>query len=153
MKISLVACPACVRHIRITEVRCPFCRAEVPASLQVPSALPPAARLSRAALYALRAGALSMTTVACGGNDFTVAPPYGGSFVSDAGPGDAEASPDAASVGDVTVVALYGAFFSPDASLHETGAGASGDAGPTDASDDHPFIAPPYGIPPPPPGK
>jgi hypothetical protein len=68
MRPPLVACPACARHVRVNEPACPFCRVELPSSLREMTAPPPpSVRLSRAALYALRAGALSATTVACGG--------------------------------------------------------------------------------------
>lgn len=116
-------------------------------------ASPPAGRLSRAALYALRAGALSMTTAACGGAAST---PLGGGESGDAASMSEPAygaPADAASLQDVTVMALYGAFFAPDAETTtpaDAGAVASADAGPTDASDDHKVVAlPPYGLPPP----
>jgi hypothetical protein len=68
IRIPLAACPGCARHIRINEPECPFCRAELPSSFrQVQAPPPPVKRLSRAALYALRASALSATAAACGG--------------------------------------------------------------------------------------
>jgi hypothetical protein len=68
IRIPLAACPGCARHIRVNEPACPFCRAELPSSFrQVQAPPPPAKRLGRAALYALRASALSATAAACGG--------------------------------------------------------------------------------------
>lgn len=68
-RTSLAACPACSRHVRLDEPSCPFCRAQLPSSFRETTAPPrPAPRLSRAALYALRVGTLSISTVACGGS-------------------------------------------------------------------------------------
>jgi hypothetical protein len=67
IRTPLAACPGCARHIRVNEPECPFCRAELPASFrQIQAPPPPAKRLGRAALYALRASALSATAAACG---------------------------------------------------------------------------------------
>jgi hypothetical protein len=63
----LSACPACSRHVRIDEPACPFCRAALPAGFAAPAALRPAGRLNRAALMALRMGAIGATAAACGG--------------------------------------------------------------------------------------
>ncbi len=63
----LVACPSCARHVRVTERACPFCSSVLSATLRSsPAPRAPAARLSRAALYAFGAGTLSMAS-ACGG--------------------------------------------------------------------------------------
>ena len=63
-KIALAPCPACARHVRVHEPACPFCRAELPSSFrQLVAPPPPATRLSRAALYALRVGVLSSAAV------------------------------------------------------------------------------------------
>jgi hypothetical protein len=68
MRAPLAACPACARHVRVNEITCPFCRVALASSLRETSAPPlPSVRLSRAALYAMRAGAISVTAVACGG--------------------------------------------------------------------------------------
>ena len=67
-KSHLSVCPSCARHVRVDEPICPFCHARLPPSFrEVTVPQPPATRLSRVALYALRAGALSVTTVASGG--------------------------------------------------------------------------------------
>src|SRR5580698_7233742 len=64
----LAACPGCARHVRLTESTCPFCRAALPATFRE-ARLParPAVRLSRAVLYALGVGTISVTSTACGG--------------------------------------------------------------------------------------
>ncbi len=68
-KTALAACPACARHVRLDEPSCPFCRAPLPSSFRETTAPPRSAtRLSRAALYALGVGTLSMSSVACGGS-------------------------------------------------------------------------------------
>jgi hypothetical protein len=82
----LSACPRCSRHVRIDEPACPFCRAELPAHFAAPAALRPAGRLNRAALMALRMGAIGATAAACGG---TVAAGTSG----DSGPDDARNAP------------------------------------------------------------
>ncbi|MGO9837609.1 MAG: hypothetical protein ACLP1X_25755 [Polyangiaceae bacterium] len=75
IKTPLGPCPVCARHVRVSEPSCPFCRAELPSSFQKRTMpLPPAVRLSRAALYALGVGTLSATTAACGGGQAAGAP-------------------------------------------------------------------------------
>jgi hypothetical protein len=67
MRTPLGACPVCARHVRVSEHTCPFCRTELLSSFRDATPPPsPRVRLSRAALYALRVGTLSTTTVACG---------------------------------------------------------------------------------------
>jgi hypothetical protein len=77
-------------------------------------------------------------------------PAYGGFFPSDAGGLVAEDAnlADASADGGETFAALYGAFYVPDASLPEGTDAGSADAAPQDASDDHPSVAPAYGLPP-----
>ena len=72
----LAACPSCARHVRTDERRCPFCEAALPPSLRsTPAVETPAVRLSRAALYAVGVGALSLSSAqGCGS---TAMPPYG----------------------------------------------------------------------------
>jgi len=68
MSVALAACPACARHVRVNEPGCPFCREPLPSSFrEITAPPPPTKRLGRAALFALRVGALSATTAACGG--------------------------------------------------------------------------------------
>jgi hypothetical protein len=139
IKTPLAACPACARHLRVNEPTCPFCRAELPPSFREQTAPPPPAmRLSRAALYALRVGALSVTAAACGGAVAT-----GGEQDSGALPADGSAQDDA------QFVAPYGGFAPPDAEMSAVGVDSAyggffatlygqmpplPDAAPTDAS-------------------
>jgi hypothetical protein len=86
----LAACPGCARHVRLTESTCPFCRAALPATFRE-ARLParPAVRLSRAVLYALGVGTISVTSTACGGR-------VGGERgESDGGAGDATSMAEA----------------------------------------------------------
>jgi hypothetical protein len=49
MSARLLACPACSRHIRLTETRCPFCGVTCPDSFaSTPAPVPPPDGLSRA---------------------------------------------------------------------------------------------------------
>jgi hypothetical protein len=64
--MSLVACPDCSRHIRTTEVTCPFCSAAVAAAIASAAPRPiPSERLSRAAMVAFTAASLG--AAACSG--------------------------------------------------------------------------------------
>ena len=55
-------CPACSRHARVSEAACPFCgQALGPAFRAAPRPRTPSARLSRAAMVAVGAGALGLT--------------------------------------------------------------------------------------------
>src|SRR5690349_9880703 len=74
--MSLVACPGCSRHIRISETSCPFCGASVADAMA--NALPraiPAAGMSRAAMMAFAA---SLGAAACSSE--MVVPVYGAPF-------------------------------------------------------------------------
>ena len=67
-KARLLACPSCLRHVRVTENACPFCAAAIPVSFRdLPLPRPPARRLSRAALYAFGATTIGLAT-ACSGS-------------------------------------------------------------------------------------
>ncbi len=127
MSAHLAPCPACSRHVRVSEHACPFCGEALPAALRTVQPPRPQARVKRAVLYA---SAFALTT-GCGGAT---------SATPDGAPADAlavsDAPHDAPGVSDGT-------------------ADAPGDAGtpedalppPRDASEDHPFIVPPYGTP------
>jgi hypothetical protein len=153
-KVALAPCPACARHVRVHEPACPFCRAALPSSFrQLVAPPPPATRLSRAALYALRVGVLSSAAVACGGS---LSP---GGSEKDSGQDDSASLPDASYGGpppgeaggddDAQFGALYGGF-PIDANYavpYGLPAPPQDDAG-TDDADTRPdvvFIAPPYG--------
>ena len=90
----LRACPACRRHVRVTEPGCPFCgQALDPAFRATPAPVPLSVRLSRAALVAVGSGTFSLAA-ACGAATSALFPPVG----TDAGEGDSGATeaPDAA---------------------------------------------------------
>lgn len=80
---QLTPCPECQRHVRKTEVRCPFCEAALSLA-HVPPPVLPRRRMSRAATFAFGAGVVGATTlVACsdddpGGNAVYGAPPAAG---------------------------------------------------------------------------
>ncbi|HEY2512996.1 MAG TPA: hypothetical protein VGI39_19145 [Polyangiaceae bacterium] len=125
MTLHLLACPNCSRHVRATELACPFCDAALSDAFRAtPAPVPPAVRLARAALVALGAGAV-VATAACGG-----ATSVGGPNSTEDGGGDSASSPP----DEGGVVAVYGAPPVRDAG-QDSGVG----------------IAPPYGIAPPPP--
>src|SRR5690348_8870397 len=77
----LVPCPACSRHVLSIERRCPFCGAELPATVSPPATLP-RTRLGRAAMFA--AGATLVGVAACAGPPV---PLYGAPAPVDAGSG------------------------------------------------------------------
>ncbi|MGO9836211.1 MAG: hypothetical protein ACLP1X_18580 [Polyangiaceae bacterium] len=168
-KTHLAGCPACARHLRVTEAACPFCGLALPSSFrELKAPPPPATRLSRAALYALRVSALSVTTVACGGSIGT------GGGERDSGSSDATSIGDAAYGGppldasedsgqgdaqlmgnlDAGFTASYGGFIPVDGSFVNDGNVAvpyglppQPDAGPTDANSLPDVV---YHMPPPP---
>ncbi len=70
MNDHLLPCPSCARHARAFEDACPFCAAALPvARAAAPAPRVPAARLSRAAMFAL--GATAAAVAACGGYSST----------------------------------------------------------------------------------
>jgi hypothetical protein len=141
-RVHLLACPECARHVRVDEDACPFRRAALPSWFRERTLPPtPAARLSRAALHALRVGALSVTTAACGTSGAPVVqPPDGGPFP----PGDSGSSADGAQPVDSGQAVDSGP--SDAGALPDVADSSQPDA--TDAATlpDH-LIAPPYGIP------
>lgn len=153
----LLPCPSCARYVRQSEPSCPFCSAALPSAFREQTVEPsPARRLNRAALYALRMGAVSMAATACGGS-VTVAGDGGGE-----GHGDSAADDDSGQSGSddagreqdapYTVASyggfiggggpVYGGFYVPDAGQPVNDAGAQVVK---DAEPDVRFIAPPYG--------
>jgi hypothetical protein len=134
----LVLCKACARHVRASEVVCPFCGERVPDAVRnAPAPRRVSTRgLSRTAIAAL--GASTLSFVACGGGEST--PDDGGSPMNHDG-----STPDSGPIRDAGPdqmgMAAYGApALPPD----------GGDAGGGDAGDDSgPIIAPAYGLVPP----
>lgn len=115
----LVPCPECSRHVRVTEVACPFCA--LPLDLaSSPEPQLPRARLSRAATFAFGATLASASALAACSSDNddgvgSVVPVYGapaGGTVNSAGSGGAESgasSGGSAHSGGATVMPVYGA--------------------------------------------
>jgi hypothetical protein len=73
----LVACPACTRHVRVSESACPFCGNAFDATLRaIPRSRTPDLRLGRVALYALGAGTMTLAA-ACSSSSPTTTAFYG----------------------------------------------------------------------------
>jgi hypothetical protein len=61
----LEPCPACQRHVRVSEPSCPFCGRDVRALSALPARELPKQRLGRAALFAFGVGATAAGSVGC----------------------------------------------------------------------------------------
>lgn len=90
-KSRLSACPSCSRHVRAAETRCPFCETNLPDGFGTEPVRRVPAGLSRAAMYALGVGTLSIAAAssACSSSDST-AEKAGDSALIDAGKDAAE---------------------------------------------------------------
>ncbi len=76
-------CPACSRHVRVSEGACPFCSVALDASFRAaPAPIGPSARLSRAALFAFSAGTAVLAPVVAIDCSTTSEPLYGGSAIA-----------------------------------------------------------------------
>jgi hypothetical protein len=118
-KSHLRACAACARHVRVSEVACPFCGALLSEAFRAsPAPLPPRARLSRAALFAFGTGAMALAS-ACSSSPaasddagLSNHPAYGGVFPSgDSGQLDSGQLDS----GQTSLDAAYGGFMTEDA--------------------------------------
>jgi hypothetical protein len=119
---TLFPCPACSRHVRLAEPRCPFCDCAIPSSFAArPVPRPPPAGLNRATLHAYLTGTpalcgmvligTSVLNAACGGRtdlplDPCAVPPapppeYGGFTGADYGAAPVPAPPQCQ--GDVAI--------------------------------------------------
>lgn len=65
MSASLVPCPSCARHVRVTDARCPFCASALPNTLAQRAVPNTTQRLSRAAAFAFTA---SLAVAGCSSN-------------------------------------------------------------------------------------
>jgi hypothetical protein len=105
----LVPCPACARHVRVSEATCPFCATAMP---EAPAPVPGTnQRLSRAAAYAFTAtvaAAAGGALVACSSSSTAVAL-YGAPAVIDGGDGSTNDAADDAPDDTGGGQALYGA--------------------------------------------
>ena len=74
-KAPLFPCPACTRHVRVSEAVCPFCQVSLSDEFRAQSApRPPTGRLGRAALSALGAGTIVLAS-SCSSQALYGAPP------------------------------------------------------------------------------
>jgi hypothetical protein len=125
-------CPGCSRHARVSEAACPFCGAALDSSFRAaPAPVRPAARLSRAALFALATGTAVLTPVLAtdcsNGADENVVPFYGAAALLDGGEQDsALGSPDV----------HVGSADAGDSSLADAGSDAGADGGSPDGATD-----------------
>jgi hypothetical protein len=140
----LNACPACSRHVRVTEASCPFCGVGLGDSFRIPAPIPLTVRLTRAARYAVGTGTLSLAA-ACGAATTGLFPPPDRGEGGTSGGGDSgyDAPPG---IDASNSTPPYGGFGVPsdDAGTIESGTTNSMDAGFEDV-----FFGPPYGVPPP----
>jgi hypothetical protein len=138
----LSTCPGCCRHIRVTEVDCPFCGGALDDSFHGRSApVPLTVRLTRAARYALGTGTLSLAAACSASGLFPLGAGVDAGEAGTSGGGDsgydASASPDTSMIMSAPP---YGAF--PfDASSDDAGV-------PSDAAVEDVFVGVPYGLPP-----
>jgi hypothetical protein len=144
--IALRPCPSCARHARVSETTCPFCGTRFEKAFRTfTSPQTPAARLSRAALFAVGAGGI---VAACGGS---AQPAYGAvppaSVDCDAEPAACEPTGSVSDAGpDVATTPL------PEASsfeIPEAAASDAADAGVTTDAAEEPCVAtscPLYGL-------
>jgi hypothetical protein len=123
----LLACPACARHIRVSEPVCLFCGLVLPDSFGAEPAIPPPPRLTRAGLVSYRARAIAASTAAL------VTASCGGSLTASTSETDASSAHDSAYGGGDTS-ALYGADSATgDSALQEDSSGGGFTGGSTTA--------------------
>lgn len=60
MSVRFTPCPACARHVKLSDSMCPFCGKHVP-HVNAPAARLAVGRLSRSALFAAGAAGLGLT--------------------------------------------------------------------------------------------
>jgi hypothetical protein len=131
-RTPLFPCPTCARHVRVDDAACPFCASPLGEAFRRSTrSRAPATRLSRAALYALGLGTVTVT--ACGGAEAPTA--------KDGGEGTDSALRDSSGgVTDTGITLDTGSYDSGQS----TDAGSSSDA----TSQPDIVISPPYGQPP-----
>ncbi|HVU02360.1 MAG TPA: hypothetical protein VHE30_11440 [Polyangiaceae bacterium] len=139
----LIPCPGCSRHLRRSESACPFCGADVRATMTVaPERTMPTSRLGRGALFAFAAATVG--AVACGGSSDTNTGSNGidkgdaSTEDGSSGTGGVDGSGGLSSGDGGSAVALYGApYFG--------GAGGMATAGTTGSGGE--MAVPAYGAP------
>jgi len=127
--MSFAPCPGCARHLRTSEISCPFCGERTSSLVATPGT---AARITRAATYAFTA---SMVVAGCSSVEPASLTPLYGAPALDSGVSDggADTGPDDSG----QAVALYGAP-ALDAGVPDAA---------SDAPDDSGNPAPLYGLP------
>ncbi|HEY5374480.1 MAG TPA: hypothetical protein VIK01_12400 [Polyangiaceae bacterium] len=82
----LIPCPECNRHVRVSELECPFCALPLDLANTPPPQLP-RSRLSRAATLAFGATLVSAAAISACSEGTAVVPPYGAAPGEGAGAG------------------------------------------------------------------
>lgn len=133
MRTRFIACPACGRHVRAADSRCPFCGASAPVAKPLRTITQ---RLTRAALQAAGAAGAVVAIGDCGGQETRSVAFYGAACIdNDCGVTVVDSGAD---VNDAYPSVFYGAPCIDGSCLpppEDSGAGDSG-AGDADASAD-----------------
>ena len=140
MSASLVPCPSCARHVRVTDARCPFCASALPSSLAQRAVPNTTQRLSRAAAFAFTA---SLAVAGCSSDPATGTDASTNDVVST----DRGNTTDAAASTDVITPTDSGAPQDNGGAMPLYGAPADVPAPPADVQDGG-AVAPLYGGPP-----
>jgi hypothetical protein len=131
----LSPCPSCAIHVRVSESACPFCGVALSDAFRAQSApRPPQRGLSRSALYAFGAGAVTLATACSSGSsqqEPSPAPMYGSPPLVDSG---SDAAFDGGA--DTGPVALYGGPPIDAGPGPDTGPGPAYGGPPTDGGHD-----------------
>ncbi len=129
MSSKFIPCPACARHVKQGDSKCPFCGVEVPRENGPPSRAA-VGQLSRSALLAVSAMGAAVASTECSSSPIVPygVPPYlagapsgddsGGGADSDSSTPD-DATREAASLEGGSAQPLYGAALPPPEAGHD----------------------------------
>jgi hypothetical protein len=140
MSASLVPCPSCARHVRVTDARCPFCASALPNSLAQRAVPNTTQRLTRAAAFAFTA---SLAVAGCSSSPS----PGADASTNDVVSTDRGNSTDVITPTDTPAATDSGAPQDNGGAMPLYGAPADVPAVPTDVQDGG-AVAPLYGGPP-----
>ena len=143
---SLVPCPGCARHVRVSEPACPFCQSALPDDLSARAIPATRQRLGRAAAFTFAA------TLGLAGCSDDPAPTADSGTAADTGTDTGNAPVDTGTPGDTGTPVDTGLVDDTGGPVAAYGAPPDRDAGPVDAAappDDGGGAAPAYGLPPP----